>query len=235
MMTLQHIINLSKIFLSAPECLICRCQTSGDRICRDCYQALPWNISACQQCAIPLPRAGLYCANCLQRPPQFRYSRIAFRYQTPIQQLLKRLKFQQQLHYVPLLAELFVAYLERHPLQRPNLVIPVPLHRKRQQQRGFNQANEIAKLVCSKLRLRLNAAIAIRVLNTQPQSLLPVQARRRNTAAAFRYSQSLQGQRVAIFDDIFTSGETVNELSRCLLRAGATSVDIWCCARSEPK
>jgi ComF family protein len=148
--------------------------------------------------------------------------------------LIHRWKFNKERRLTPLLAMLW--------LQRPpddvsvDMIIPVPLHWLRLCQRGFNQS----ELLCYQLRtqcpdlkhIALKTRLARRRRITRSQSALDVTGRAHNLSRAFDIRQSCQGSKVAIVDDVMTTGSTAAELANTLLKAGASSVEVWCLART---
>jgi ComF family protein len=111
-------------------------------------------------------------------------------------------------------------------------VVALPLARARQRQRGFNQAHEIARRVAGDLDLRCHAGLR-RQRETAPQASLPWAARARNMRDAFVATQRFDGARVAIVDDVMTTGATLHAAASALRRAGARSVDAWVVARTQ--
>jgi predicted amidophosphoribosyltransferase len=106
------------------------------------------------------------------------------------------------------------------------------LHPQRLRERGFNQALELARPVARALDVPLAATLARRVLATTEQASLTAQERRRNVADAFRIDRDLTGQRVAVVDDVMTTGSTVGALAGALRNAGARHIQVWVCARA---
>jgi ComF family protein len=115
---------------------------------------------------------------------------------------------------------------------RPELLVPVPLHRRRLVARGYNQATEIARTLSASLRIPLEHAAAVRVQAAAPQSRLGARERHANVEHAFEVRARLAGRRIAIVDDVITTGATVNALARVLLAAGAARVEAWAVART---
>ncbi len=111
-------------------------------------------------------------------------------------------------------------------------LVPVPLHRKRLLERGFNQAFEIARPVAAGTGLPLLSRGIFRHADTQPQTLLAARDRHANLRGAFRVGRDLQGMHVAIIDDVITTGATVNALAASLRNAGAIEVHAWALARA---
>ena len=146
-------------------------------------------------------------------------------------QLIGRLKFRRQLHLVRPLAQLMIERLG--PLgARPDLLIPVPLHPLRLRERGFNQSLELARVVAAHYALSLDWRCCRRMRATSAQSGLHERERRRNLRAAFTVEGDLRGRYLVLFDDVITTGATLGELSKTLLRAGAARVDVWALART---
>ncbi len=220
--------SLGRLLLP-PRCLICREQGSNDiDLCVICRERLPWNHAACDRCALPLPVPGR-CGACLRRPPPLDAVCAAFLYGDPVDRLLPRLKFHRDLAAGRLLAELMVPLLEKQP--RPQALVPVPLHRRRLRQRGYDQALELARPLARRLDLPLLPGALRRIRYTAPQSELDARHRRRNLRAAFVAGNVLLPDHVALIDDVMTTGQTLHAAARALRRAGVTRVDAWVCAR----
>jgi len=115
-----------------------------------------------------------------------------------------------------------------------DLVVPVPLHRRRLRWRGFNQAALLAAEVASKLDCKLDTTSLIRVIATGPQTANDLESRRRNVRRAFAVKRPhrIANRRVLLVDDVMTTGATVNECARTLRAAGARSVDVFTLARA---
>ncbi len=117
----------------------------------------------------------------------------------------------------------------------PQLILPVPLHRNRLRERGYNQALELGRPIAQRLAIPLSSRLVRRVRPTLPQSDMgSPAARRRNLTGAFQAVEPhAVVQHVAILDDVMTTGATVMELARLLRREGVRRVDVWCCARAS--
>jgi len=156
-------------------------------------------------------------------------------YAAPVRELVHQLKFKGNRAVAPILGRLLAERLAFAGSESPDIVLPVPLHKARLRERGFNQAVEIARVIARTRNVPLALQAAFRVRQTEPQSRLQgVPARRANLRGAFRVDGIVRGLHVAILDDVVTTGATVGELSRELLRAGARRVDVWACCRAGP-
>ncbi|MET0815324.1 MAG: ComF family protein [Pseudoxanthomonas sp.] len=214
----------------SPRCLLCgENGTYGRDLCRACTDALPWNSSACLRCALPLPAPGT-CGACLQRPPPLTQTHAVFVYGFPLDRLVPRFKFHNDLPAGRLMSELMVQGC-RH-LPRPEALVPVPLHATRLRQRGYDQALDLARPLANALQVPLLCDALARARATAPQSELDAGARQRNLRRAFdiRAGASLP-EHVVLVDDVMTTGATLEAAARSLRRAGVARVDAWVCAR----
>lgn len=119
-----------------------------------------------------------------------------------------------------------------------DLIIPMPMHPTRIKERGFNQALEIAKVLDNVLTenhaKKLDYKSATRQKLTPPQASLPLKERVKNIKGAFQVNSDLTGKRIAIVDDVMTTGASLNELAKTLKKAGASHVECWVVARTLP-
>jgi ComF family protein len=215
-----------------PEaCQLCGADNARDMLCAPCVEDLPWLLSRrCIQCAIPLS-SGEICGACLERPPRFSRVEAAFAYAFPLDGLVQACKYGGRLA----LAGLLGGQLARAVPGRADAIVPMPLAPRRLAERGFNQALEIARPVARATRLPLLATACRKVADTPPQAALPWDERARNIRRAFVCDADFTGMRVAVVDDVLTTGATLNELARVLLKAGAAEVVGWVVARTLPR
>lgn len=213
------------------------CGERGDAgldLCHACRLDLPVIEVACGRCAIPLPATrhhGSLCRQCQSAPPAFARCLAPFAYHAPLDRLLKDLKFKRRLALARTLGGLMARWLEGRTDGLPGRIMPVPLHPARLRERGFNQSLALAQPIARRLRLPLDTHSCRRLRNTPAQAELPVGQRHSNLKRAFGVRQTLAG-RIAIVDDVMTTGCTVQELARTLRDAGAAQVEVWVCARA---
>lgn len=192
--------------------------------------------SLCAWCRAPSP-ASPACALCTSRLPwtddPAGRAWAAWRYESVIASKIRALKFHAGLDAGHLLGSLMAERLARRALPLPELLIPVPLHPRRLQQRGYNQALELGRAISRRLDVGLSPGLAQRVAATPAQTRLSAAERRRNVRGAFSVGPGVRGKRVAILDDVITTGATSGELARAVRVAGARSVEIWAAARAE--
>jgi len=208
------------------SCFLCR-GAATSVLCPACEADLPRLAPPlCPRCALASPR-GETCGRCLADPPHFDATVAALEYAFPADALVHALKFRGELALAPLLAALLK---ERIPAQeRIDCVVPVPLSRQRLNERGYNQAAEIARHL-DHGRLLLSACERAR--DTVPQLDLPFEERKRNVRGAFACTANVKGLAVAVVDDVMTTGATLDEMAKILKGAGAARVVNWVLART---
>ena len=212
-------------FLFGGSCFLCR-GAARDLICTQCDAELPrLDFALCPRCALASPN-GAVCGRCLSTPVAYDATRAALAYDFPADALVHSLKFRGELALAPLLA----SYL-REPIRADAVdhVVAVPLAARRLRERGYNQSVEIARHLRGDL---LDLALCERARDGRPQVELPHDERQRNVRGAFRCTRSLVGARIAVVDDVMTTGATLNELARTLKAAGAVHVVNWVVART---
>jgi len=218
-------------------CLLCgRSGTGSIDLCCECAADLPRNEPACTVCAAPLAAgtaALLVCGQCLRDPPSFRSSLVPFRYAYPLDHLVRGLKFRNHLACGRVLGQMFVRRLAACAEPLPEAIIPVPLAPGRYRQRGYNQASELAHAIQRGTGVAVRADVVIRQRETAEQAGLDRKARRRNVKGAFAALAPLCAQRVAILDDVVTTGSTVRELADVLQGTGVEQIVVWAIARTE--
>jgi len=224
---LNSCLNLRQT-LFGQDCLLCATASGAQMLCPACHASLPHIVHACPRCAAQ--STGHVCGECLKHPPAFDRTRAALEYAFPTDKLIQALKYGGQLALAKLFGELLAVALADQT--RPELILPMPLHPTRLKMRGFNQALEIAKVIAKRFDIPLAPGLAQRVVDTTPQASLPIDARHKNIKGAFACDMDLRGQRIAVVDDVMTSGATLNELAKILKRAGAAQVDVWVVARA---
>ena len=146
--------------------------------------------------------------------------------------MIPQLKFNAKLAQVKVLANLMVL---RKPVLTtlPDCIMPVPLHRQRLRQRGFNQAVELARPLARELNLPLDLSSCFRVRATLPQTGMKAAQRRRNLRGVFQFSNDKNYRYVVLFDDVMTTGATLNEIAQLLKRNGVQRVEVWSLARAQ--
>jgi ComF family protein len=224
-------------------CALCRSACAG-AVCAECIARHAGPQPRCSGCALPLPAGVLRCGACLQRQaqgtPGLDASIAALDYGFPWSRLLQQFKFSRRLELAGLLLDRLDAALDAARasggVSAPDWLLPVPLAAERLRERGYNQSWELARRLAVRRGLRCDARLLLRTRDTPHQTDLPADQRGANMRGAFAVEplrlQALRGCRVALVDDVMTTGATLQELARTLKAAGATHVQAWVLART---
>ena len=210
------------------NCLLCSAQ-SRRLWCAACDRDLVRNEYACRICAARLGRAGV-CGRCLAKKPLFRRTVTAFSYAYPLKFVIRAFKYNNHPEYAATFAAIMAERLAREEM--PEVIVPVPLYKKRQQARGYNQSGLLARRLARLLGVRSEQSLCYRAIDTLPQSTLPIETRKKNIKGAFRLNTRHPPRRLAIVDDVVTTGATVSELALTFKRAGSEIIDVWTIARA---
>jgi ComF family protein len=220
---LRDVLRAGAGLIAPPTC--CLCGGPGQDVATS-----PWGLDLCVHCEAACPRLPGPCADCTVQPLPYDALWAAFAYAPPVDALVRELKFHDALPHARVLGMLIAAH--RGPAgDLPDAVVPVPLSRARFAERGFNQATEIARHAARQLGLPLRAGLLRRPRDTRAQSGLGAIDRRANLQGAFAVAAS-PPPRVALVDDVLTTGSTAAEAARTLKTAGAVRVEVWVAAKA---
>ena len=202
-----------------------------------CRNDLPKVENACKACALPMKGniESDFCGQCISQKTYVDYAENLFHYENPIDYLIGQMKFQQQLSSAAVLADLFKIHIENCSLDNglPDLILPMPLHKKRLAKRGFNQTLEIIRPLAKSLKIPLALDLASRNKETKTQTHLTKQQRRKNVSGCFTLLNKTSAVHIVIVDDVVTTGATTNELAKLLKKSGVEKVSVWSLARAE--
>ncbi len=221
-----------------PEvCLLCHAPSQHHGLCAGCRQDLPWLTEPhCPVCALPSP-ANQVCGQCITHPPAFTAAFAAFRFEYPLVGVIHRFKYQGDWRLGSTLAKWLAQGLQVQTSldYKPDLVIPIPLHTSRLKERGFNQAQLLAEQWAVDNKIPLAKFLLQRIVPTGSQAALDKEERLRNLHDAFLSNPEVMNKHILLIDDVMTTGATLEQASRELLRSGAKRVDVACLARAGKK
>lgn len=242
-----NVANVAKVYLCSlfnlnrsPCCLCGQSTSAASGLCPDCVDDLPRLSGPLCRCALPLAdSAERYdgedlaplCARCLDRSPAYLGIQAPLIYSPPIARLVNGWKHHGRLHLQRPLQHLLVSQLRTLP--EVDLVVPVPLHWRRQWRRGFNQTALLASALAKQHRLPLADSLR-RPLAHRRQQGSNANQRRAAMHGSFISKDPLDGQRILLVDDVITTGSTVRAASHALLEAGAASVTVAALCRVLP-
>lgn len=225
-----------------PVCLVCRQPVGAAHgLCPACWSGLAFiERPYCERLGVPFAYdigPAALSAEALAAPPPYDRARTAVLYEGPARDLVADLKYRDRTEVAPLIGRL-TARAARDLRAGAEVLVPVPLHRRRLIWRRFNQSALVAGVVARELGLPLDTAALVRVRATPPQVGLKGRARADNVAGAFQVTVAgaarLAGRNVILVDDVLTTGATVAAAARALKRAGAGRVDVLAFARATP-
>jgi len=241
-MDYKYFLQALADFLYPPQCLLCRSfllSYNNRYFCEGCFQQFAFiGGPVCPQCGRPF-ESGLggdhLCGSCLLKQPFFDRARAIVVYESGVRTAVHLFKYKGKTALAAPLAEMLAGYGDRQlKKQVYTSIVPVPLHFRRLRQRGYNQSLLLARRLGKAWRIRVTPGLLQRHRRTAPQARLPAAERRMNVYGAFSCCRSqLDGERILLVDDVYTSGATVNECARILKRHGASAVDVLTLARTK--
>jgi ComF family protein len=226
---------LSDLFFP-PVCAFCEAPLLGSEpsLCDACCDSVDTvSEPMCAQCGLPVPGLAVLgsgsCGRCLADPPLYERARYAAYYQGAVRDALLRFKFAGALHVATALSQILVEAFHRH--FRPadlDLIVPVPIHRRRLIHRGFNQVVVLAKELSRETGIPLDRTSFKKIKDTPPQVGLTRPARVKNLRGSFGIQRSnrVRGRKVLLVDDVATTGSTIAEAAKTIMRGGAARVDV---------
>jgi ComF family protein len=223
-------------------CLACNIRLSGHGVvsfCQTCLEEVRLiSEPFCSSCGKPfLKSAGgnHLCSNCLKGEYHFSRARAAVYYQGPIVEAVKEFKYNGRMHGLETFASIVSLHHKYYPFSEPEIIIPVPLHPARLKKRGFNQALVLCRRFFPHLKKKIEPFVLERQKKTESQTGKSSVERHRNVRGAFgvKKTDKLRGKNVLLVDDVFTTGATVNECAKILLKNRASEVEVFTFARVE--
>lgn len=232
-----------RMALLQPRCYLCDMPIDNPQpfLCLLCQQELPYLPSPhCPKCGLPRRQKSQQrqqCHDCHAQVPSWGHLIACMGYSLECQYLIKQYKFSQQPQLHLLFSSLLTRAIANKVIQDnyslPDTLIAIPLHKKRQSKRGYNQAQLIAKELAKQLNIPLmHDKQFIRTKQTKAQAQQNAVDRQKNMHNAFQVRHPINAKHVALIDDVVTTGETMKSACQTLFTAGVERIDIWCIART---
>lgn len=218
-----------------PFCLVCE-TTGPSYLCPECIKKIDRiKPPFCPKCGIPLSETEYYCTECRNREYFFEFARSVGTFDGVLRDAVHALKFDCYAMLAEPLGELMAQHYaeETYLSGLVDVVVPVPIHRSRLIDRGFNQSAEIARVFCEHTSLKFEPDALVKSKKTRDQVGLPEEERFANIEGAFSVVKpdAIAGRRVLLIDDVLTTGATANETAKILRSAGASAVYAYTLAR----
>ena len=244
---LKPIFNSLLTVLFPATCVLCENAVEDIAlgvVCQLCWETVrPLQGGVCRQCGYGFASQNIHserplCGGCRRGLFQFDFARAFSRFDDPLKEIIHQFKYRAHPSLAkPLAGLLFSVYQSNFEGLSADLVLPVPMHKSREKQRGFNQAHELSKHFSRLAYIPLQASILFRVKATRVQAGLSRRERRLNLVGSFQVSGRswIKDKRVMLIDDVFTTGATVNECAKLLKQNGAQRVNVLTLARVTSK
>jgi ComF family protein len=239
---LKAIAEAALTFIYPDVCQYCheeRATREEGYVCARCWRQVRFIVPPlCERCGLPFEGEitdAFKCGNCREMDLHFSRARSCVAAQGMVLEIIHRWKYSRELWFEPFLAGLFLR--ETVPALRAeprDLIVPVPLHRQKQAEREFNQAEHLARHLGAATNLPVNCKLVRRVGPTHTQTLLSRAERTRNVSRAFAAGPApdgARGKRIVLVDDVLTTGATTSACARVLKASGAADVCVWTLAR----
>jgi ComF family protein len=225
-----------------PRCISCDQPLTGGQgrdFCVACYDRISFVRSPiCLKCGIPFKseeQKDHLCGDCLTSNTSFSAARCVGRYEETLLHCIHQFKYNEHLGAGKILGRLMAEYeYPTFTVADYTLVMPIPLHPKRLRQRGFNQALILARIIAKQHQRPVDFMALKRQIYTEPQVNLGRNEREKNIRGAFKVADAgrIDGEKILLVDDVYTTGSTVNECAKVLMKAGAKDVGVLTLARA---
>lgn len=225
----RKILKAALYLLFPPRCPVCDgiVAEQGEKICLSCLPKLRYiSTPRCLRCGKGLlEEEKEYCRDCTTRHHHYQQGRALYEYPC-VAKSIYRFKYQGRREYAEFFGQELAEYLGDFIREiQPDGLIPVPLHRKRLRQRGYNQAQDLANVLGRCMGVPVYGKLLKRVKNTKPLKQLNPKERQNNLKNAFIMAQNdVKLKTIILIDDIYTTGSTVDEAARVLLEHGVGKV-----------
>lgn len=226
-------MGIFKRLIPKQSCMVCA-EIGEFCVCLACQASLNTHPNRCVSCASKLGSDLEFCGACLAQSMNFSKAYAAYDYAGVSAQLIKQFKFDNQLcigsYFAHQLYQLYASITNEN--QGYDLIIPLPLSRARLQERGYNQTHELLRIIAKKTTTPIDVRAVKRIKATRPLSSLNLKQRKTEIKDAFS-AKPMNYQRALLVDDVMTTGSSLNELAKTVIKAGVSTCDVMVLARAE--
>ncbi len=199
-----------------------------DNICKECAKKITYiQEPVCKKCGKPIRyEEKEYCGDCIGKELHYEQGRSVWLHTGNVRWSIYQFKYHNRRIYGRFYAEeLYRLYGDWIKKRKIDVIIPIPLHRKRRQKRGYNQAEIVAKHLGKLAGIRVDTKAVVRIHNTKPQKELSHKERSKNLKHAFQVTKHCKKEKsVLLIDDIYTTGNTIDSVARVLKENGTHKV-----------
>lgn len=238
----SHILTGLADIVFPSRCVICGAILgSGEkiRICPECLLQISFIESPiCPRCGLPFVNyegADHLCGECASLKQYFSVARSVGKFEAPLLDAIHQFKYKGKIAVGETIGKVMAEFeYDSFSPKGYSLIMPVPLHQKKLKERGFNQSVILAKEVAVRHSMQLDFKTLKRTIHTEPQTGLGRKQRGKNVKGAFEVTdgERIKGEKVVLIDDVYTTGSTVRECARVLVKNGATEVAVLTLARA---
>ena len=224
---MRKIIKKILELLYPTTCVFCRgiCKTG---ICKSCSEKIDYiQEPLCKKCGKLIhSQEGEFCFDCQRRMLHYEQGRSLWLHKRPVSSSIYDFKYKNKRVYGEIYGrEMAEQFNDLIRMWEIDVLIPVPLHRKRQRKRGYNQAEIIARELGKRLGIPVDMSVIIRERETTPQKELGQKNRRKNLKKAFCLTgKRLIGKNILLIDDIYTTGSTIDAMAEVLMKTGCEKI-----------
>jgi len=216
------------------SCIVCS-EPSRHVVCQSCEDEFSMTTKRCLSCALPLNQSLDYCGNCLRASPSFHRAFTLYDYEGVVAYLIKKMKYEARLSVIRFFAEKIAEQIDKMQSigHYYEVMIPMPLHKRRLRERGYNQVVELLRDLNKKA--VIDTKSVQRLKQTAPLTDLSLPQRKKEIKGAFSLSQPLPYKSILLVDDVMTSCTSLNELAKTILKQSpeVKRCDVLTLARAE--
>ena len=241
-MILKNVLTGLADIIFPSRCVVCGIVLSNNeriRICSECLSRTGFvKAPICSCCGLPFVNyegTNHLCGECTSSKQYFSVARSVGKFEEPLLDVIHQFKYKGKIAVGETLGRLMAEFeYDSFSIEGYSLILPVPLHQRRLKERGFNQSVILAREIAMRYSIHLDFGTLKRTIHTKPQTGLGKKQRSTNVKGVFEVTDSgrIDGERVVLIDDVYTTGSTVRECARVLVKSGVEEVAVLTLARA---